>query len=374
MITISRVKTNTDLRQFIGFPFSLNAGDPAFASDLVHNQMQILQSDHNPFLKNAEIRAYLALDGNQILGRIASIHNTSHQQVIPELGRFGFFDCVHDKTIAKHLMEAVENDMHEWKYTRLLGPLNPSFNDSLGVLVEGFSYPPYYEMPHNPPYYDQLLTEIGLVKERDYLAYLLSGKDFPDRLLKAAPVLQDRFDRRGIQIRLFNPDDFDQEIESIRQVYNKAFIDNPEFAPASTDQFQFYFQRYKRFLDPELIYLAEFDDQVIGFALGMPNLNEYYQGIPRGKKKWYMGASATRIVRNINTVRIMATAILPDFRRFGIDSFFFSMLFETAREKGYKAAEASRIAEDNEPMINAMNKMDAEAYKRYRLYSRKLTT
>ncbi len=364
MVKISSVSTTTELKRFVHVPYVLQGADPLFVSDLQVNNLNLLRHDTNPFFKDAELKAYLATRNGELVGRIASINNKTHRKEQPDLGRFGFFDSVNDPEVAQALFRQVDQDMQAWGVRKIIGPLNPSFNDSIGILVEGFDHPPYYEMPHNPDYYEELILTCGLHQERDYLAYLLSGKDFPDRLRKAAPVLLDRFTKRGIEIRCLNPDYFDQEVEAIRQVYNSAWISNHEFAPASKAQFKFYFDRYRKFLDPELVLLALDQGEIIGFVLAMPNMNEVYAKSRNGKVTWLQKLSGWNSLKGIKNIRIMATGILEHYRRLGIESYFYIRLFELAKEKNLHAAEASRIAEDNEPMINAM------PYKRYRIFSK----
>ena len=57
--------------------------------------------------------------------------------------------------------------------TRLLGPMNPSINEECGLLVEGFDSPPVIMMTYNPAYYAELLTQAGLRRCKDLVAYLV---------------------------------------------------------------------------------------------------------------------------------------------------------------------------------------------------------
>jgi len=50
---------------------------------------------------------------------------------------------------------------------RMRGPVNPSMNDSCGLLIKGFFSPPVFMMPYNPRYYINLLENYGLKKVKD---------------------------------------------------------------------------------------------------------------------------------------------------------------------------------------------------------------
>jgi len=64
-----------------------------------------------------------------------------------------FFESVNSKEIAIALFERVEDYLRKKGIKEIIGPMNPSTNYECGLLVEGFSTPPYIMMPHNPPFY-----------------------------------------------------------------------------------------------------------------------------------------------------------------------------------------------------------------------------
>ena len=64
--------------------------------------------------------------------------------------------------------------MEAWARNRgralLRGPLNPSLNESAGLLVDGFDTDPMLMMPHNPPEYADYLETAGYRKVKDLYA------------------------------------------------------------------------------------------------------------------------------------------------------------------------------------------------------------
>lgn len=373
MVTIKQVLNKKELKQFINFYYDLNSHNHAFIGDSYKNQRNLLRKDINPFFDHAEVCCFMAMDSDKVVGRIAVIKNhAAISKANRELAQFGFFDSIDDKNVAIELFDAAREKAREWGVKTIEGPENLSFNDSLGVLVDGFDHSPFYEMPYNPPYYDQLIRDCGFKKSTDLYAYYLASKDFPDRLLKARPVLKSRFERRGILVRNFNPEKYEEEVDEMAVVYNSAWVENQGFVPVTKSEFQYYFRKYKPFLDPDLIYLAEKEGSVIGFCLTLPNLNDVYSRLKRGRKTLQDRLFPGKQSAKINTIRIVAIGIESKFRLMGIDSYFYIKLFETANNKGYLAGEASRVLEKNDIMNNAMAKMDAQLYKRYRLYRKSI--
>jgi GNAT superfamily N-acetyltransferase len=318
---------------------------------------------------HAEVNYYLAYKENEAVGRIALIVNERYTELHGKgIGQFGFFDCIDNKDVALALFSELTKDARNFGLSELTGPTNFSFNDSIGLLVEGFTTPPFYEMPHNKPYYESLLIAASCLKDLDLLAYYSDNKSFPDRFIKAAPVLANRFLSRGIHIRNINMNDFGGDIELMRQVYNNAWVGNQGFVPVDQNEWQFYFKKYKEIIDPELVFLACENEHVIGFLLCVPNMNEIYSSYSNGNQGLISRVLKPERTRRIRTVRIMAIGVEEGYRTLGIDSYFLTKMVEKTRELGYAAGEASRILESNEALVNAMVKMDAVEYKRYRLY------
>lgn len=373
MISVRRVESKSEIKKFARLPYFINADDSIYASDLVSNFYKLINPSINPFFKHATVYYYVAFKAERPVGRIVLIINGNYQKLNgADIGQFGFFDSIDDQEVAKALFDTIVKDAKNIGLSQLIGPTNFSFNDSIGVLVNGFDHPPFYEMPHNKPYYANLFETYGCVKDQDLLAYHIESKRFPDRFIKAAPVLLNRFKSRGISVRKINMADFDQDVESMMNVYNSAWVVNQGFVPAEPEEFQFYFKKYKPFLDPDLIFLACHEEKVIGFLLCLPNMNEVYSKYSMGEISFFKKLFNPVKSEGIKTLRIVAIGVEKGYRTLGIDSYFMSKMVETARRKGYVAGEASRILETNEALINAMHKMDALEYKRYRLYRLKL--
>ena len=66
------------------------------------------------------------------------------------MGIWGFFECVDDPEAAAALFASVETWVRQKGMTFLRGPLNPSTNYEVGLLIEGFDYPPALMMTVQP--------------------------------------------------------------------------------------------------------------------------------------------------------------------------------------------------------------------------------
>ncbi len=89
-IRIDEVSSKKEMEQFILFPRELYKSDRNFIFEPISLQKEFF-SQKNPFFKHSSARYFIAKSDNRIIGRIASIVNTVHNEVYHEkIGFFGF--------------------------------------------------------------------------------------------------------------------------------------------------------------------------------------------------------------------------------------------------------------------------------------------
>src|SRR5262245_27084786 len=135
----------------------------------------------NPFFAHADVELFLAWRGNRIAGRIAAIDDRLHNERHGDnVAMFGFFEA-DDAATTLALMDTVEAWAKRRGRAAMRGPINPSLNESAGLLVEGFDSDPMLMMPHNPREYAALLESAGYRKAKDLFAWIydISGEPPP---------------------------------------------------------------------------------------------------------------------------------------------------------------------------------------------------
>src|SRR5262249_37381715 len=126
----------------------------------------------NPFFAHAEVELLLAFRNGRIVGRIAAIDDHLHNETHGDnLAAFGFFEA-EDSDTARVLLDSVEQWPKQHGRAAVRGPLNPSLNESAGLLIEGFDTDPMLLMPHNPPEYAAFIERAGYAKVKDLYAWL----------------------------------------------------------------------------------------------------------------------------------------------------------------------------------------------------------
>jgi len=371
VITIVPVETKKQLAAFIDFPHYLYANDPNYVPELFLGQEDLLSPKKHPFYKHSIAQPFLAYRNGEIVGRIAAIYNRNHNAFnnVNE-GQFGFFDSINDQEVADTLFKTAEDWVKDKGANLIVGPINLTTNDTVGLLVEGFDRPPMAMMPYNSPYYLDLLTNAGYAKKVDLRAYLVNKANANHRSVLLLDKLEARLERSGIKLRHINLKDFKNEAERIKKVYNKAWDKNLGFVPMTDDEFNHTAKDLKMIVDPKYCVLAVKGDEVIGFALGIPNVNEIQINIKKGRLfptgifKLLFGK------KKIKSLRVLMLGVLENYRKLGIEACLYGRIIKEALPSGIVEAECSWMLDHNYMMNHAIEQINADFYKRYRLYEK----
>ena len=141
MTHLKEVKTKDQLKKFVKFPFKLYKGNSCWVPPIIKDEIALFDKTKNPVFKHANARLFLALENNEIVGRIAAIINRTeiNNQGLKKM-RFGWFDFIDNIEVSKQLLDKVEEIGRENKLKFMEGPVGFSNLDKVGVLTEGFDH------------------------------------------------------------------------------------------------------------------------------------------------------------------------------------------------------------------------------------------
>jgi hypothetical protein len=74
-IRIIEAQTRKLRKAFVAFPMKLYSECPYYVPPLLADEFETLSPDKNPVFQHADARLFLALDGTEVVGRIAGIVN-----------------------------------------------------------------------------------------------------------------------------------------------------------------------------------------------------------------------------------------------------------------------------------------------------------
>jgi hypothetical protein len=358
-----------ELRRFVDYPYERHASDPHWIPPLRLSEFDRLRPAKNPFFAHAAVQLFLAWRAGRVAGRIAAIDDRLHNEVHADnAAMFGFFDAA-DRPAAHALLDAVESWARRRGRARARGPLNPSMNESAGLLVDGFDTDPMLLMPHNPPEYGEWIQSAGYRKLKDLFAWLYELDQKEPPLVRR---LADRARRRhNVVVRPLDVREFAREAERMRAVYCGAWAGNWGFVPPTSDEFRRIASELKPIFDPRCAVCAEIDGRAVACAIGVPDVNQALKGTS--------GRLGPRTVvrlllrrRYIDQVRLLLLGVLPEYWTHGLYPLLLSEFLRQMRGGPYRRAEFSWVLEDNRDINRPAEQAGARLYKRYRLYEKAL--
>ena len=355
-----------DINLFVDFPWTIYKNDPHWVPPLKMAVRDLLNQKH-PFYKTANVKAWVALIGENVVGRIMAIDNyTYNKYENNKVGHFGFFESIDDLNVAKALTEVAAHYLKAQGLTSMQGPMNPGTNYECGLLVDKFDDPPQIMMTYNPPYYETLLRELGFEKAMDLLAYNL-GPNFV--LPKIIQDIADRTEKKSkVTYRSVNLKNWKKELDIIFEIYNSAWEDNWGFVPMTKEEFHHTAKDLKSIVDPTLIQFAMVNGVEAGFILSLPDFNQVFKQIPSGKLSISAIYKIMTAKSRITRARVIMMGIKKDYRKIGLETLLYrNSKIALQKNPLIQNIEMSWILETNLEMNKPLVRMSGEAYKRYRL-------
>jgi GNAT superfamily N-acetyltransferase len=374
-VEIRPVRTRRELKRFVKVPFDLYRDHPQWVPPLIFDRMQFLDRKKNPWFEHGEAEYFLAEHDGEPVGRItAQIDSGWDEAQGGSDGMFGFFETVEDREVAAALLGVAEEWLAERGRTRLLGPMDFTTNDEVGILIEGFELRPMILQNWHPPFYKELLEGLGYGKAMDLLMWYLElgelkeGDQFAPEIHAAAEkALRDE----GIAIRNIDKGNLKEEMRRFSDVYNEAWSDNWGFVPATDAEVEFHAKILKQVIDEDWGFIAEKEGETVGVAFTLPDVNQALAKtggrlLPLGWLKFLLAK------RRIDRVRVFALGVKHDYRHTGVAAGLYLKHLAAASPDGIPAGETGWILETNKPMNRAMEGMGGTVVKKYRIYEKAL--
>ena len=164
-----RCATRRELKRFVKVPFRLHRDHPQWVAPLIFERMEFLDRKKNPYFEHAEAEYFLAERDGEPVGRISA-------QVDQPLGRVPGRQrrdvrLLRDRARTRRSPRRCSTPPTEWAAraraaSRMLGPMDFTTNDEIGILIEGYERRPMILEPWHPPYYQRADRGRGLRARR----------------------------------------------------------------------------------------------------------------------------------------------------------------------------------------------------------------
>lgn len=372
LFQIRAVTTTAEQEMFLDVPAQIYANDPYWVSP-VRSSIAKQFTPSNSFLEYGKLQQFIAVSDTQPVGRIvAAVNQRLIDKENQNVGLFGFFECIADFDVAQALLNAAGAWLKAQGMTIVRGPIDLSTHNNCLMLVDGFDSPPMVMMPYNPPYYPAFMQQAGWQKAKDAYAYDFPlDKPLPKEFEKAYRVAC----KSGVNFRPLRTkgEEFTQDAIAIYHLFNRTFANNWSSTPRTQAEFLAEAQELQTLVDPDVFPIAEYNGEMIGFFMGLPDYNIPLKHV-NGKLNWLGILKFLWYRRQIDQGRVITICSLPEYRLKMVPLALIYLGMQGGIQKGkpYKKAELSWVYEDNYPSRKLIEAAGGKIYKTYRIYEKAL--
>lgn len=374
-VSVFRVNSSSARRAFISYVYRLYQSDQFWIPPLRLDVARVLNPKKNAFFEHGQIELFLAKDkSGLIVGRIAAIVNGMHLKKYDDgVGFFGFFECEDDSNVAQLLFETASDWLRKQGLRAMRGPVNPSLNDTAGLLVDGFERQPAILMPYHKPYYERLLLEVGFERVMTMWSYYANARLInEERLNRGAKIVLGR--NPNFTIRIIDMDDWENEVRIMLDIFNDAWSENWGHVPMTKREVQQLSDEMRMIVIPELINFVEDDGEPIGFSASLPDLNYIFSTIrngrlfPTGGLKLLLGMK----LKLVRETRMPLMGVKKSHHGKGVDSLIVADMLKRHRSIGMQGCEMGWVLDSNYRMKNFLTSMGAVKENEYALYEKSI--
>ena len=350
---IIKVTDRATRKKFLDTARIIYKNDSAWVCPFDNEIEAIFDPQKNPYFKHgAAGRWILSDDENNLIGRIAAFIDKNLAFTYDQpTGGMGFFECINDKSSAFLLFDTAKAWLMERGMEAMDGPINFGETDKYwGLLVGGFTHPSF-EVPYNPPYYQDLFKSYGFNTYYKMEGFHLDiTKPLSDRFLKIAEWVAKK---PGYEFSHFTWKDQTKFTHDFAEVFNEAWASfKINFEPLEAAYINGVLKKAKAIIDEEFIWLAYFEGKPIAIYLMFPDLNQILKHL-NGKLD-LISMIRFLYLKKTNTMtraKGLLMGVIPKFQGHGIESAFILKVREVlARKPHYTEVEFSWVADFNPKM------------------------
>jgi GNAT superfamily N-acetyltransferase len=263
-------------------------------------------------------------------------------------GIVGHFAAV-DQAAATEVLNATCGELKRSGCTTCVGPMDGNTWRRYRLLTERGTEPPFFLEPDNPDEWPGFFNAANFAPLATYFSAMNDDLTVEDPRIARAT---ERLAASGVQLRSLKPETFVTELGRIYAVSRTAFQDNFLYSPIEEAEFLAQYEPIQTHVVPELVILAEQEEQPVGFVFSIPDLAQTKRG------------------QRVDTVILKTVAVMPGRRSAGLGNVLVSRCQQAARALGFRRVIHALMHESN----NSLNLSGryAKPFRRYVLYARKL--
>ncbi|MDN5354060.1 MAG: hypothetical protein PWQ09_816 [Candidatus Cloacimonadota bacterium] len=371
-IIIKEVQNKKDLKKFISLPYKLYKGNQFWIPPLRNDEFDLLDKEKNPAFTFCNVKLWLALKNEKVVGRIAGIINPRYiEKWQNKYARFGWIDFIDDEEVSKALLETVENWGRENGMEAIHGPLGFTDLDPEGMLIEGFEELGTIATIYNYPYYSQHLEKYGYTKDIDWIEFEVKMPEkVPEKIERIANIVKKKYKLTALKTK--SSKDLKPYGKEFFKVLNSAFEPLYGVVPLTETQVEKYIKHYLEFIPHKFISLIlDESGKIAAFGITMPSLSKAFQKA-YGKLLPFGFLHILKALKHNDLVDLYLIAVRPDLQGKGVNSLLFKELIQTYIDNKIEKAETNIELETNIKVQAQWELFEHRQHKRRRCFIKHL--
>jgi hypothetical protein len=161
-------------------------------------------------------------------------------------------------------------------------------------------------------------------------------------------------------------------LKPVLQLMNETFSDLYGFDPLTDEEINAIGKKFLPVIDPRFVKIALKDNNLVGFIIGIPNLNYGFRKA-KGRLIPFGLLYLIRAPRKTKQFDLLLAGIRSEFRGSGLDAYGMMRIIEAARLAGYSIMDSHHELETNLRVRSEMERLGGKLYKRFRIYRKQLS-
>ncbi|MBQ4507885.1 MAG: N-acetyltransferase [Paludibacteraceae bacterium] len=375
MLEIRPVTSRRDLRRFIDFANDLYKDCEYWCPPLYFDELNVFNRKKNPAMEFCDYQLFMAYRDGTAVGRIAAIINyKANERWGADKVRFGWMDFVDDLEVSRALLDQVAEWGRGHGMKEMNGPVGFTDFDHEGLLIEGYEYLAPMASLYNFPYYVRHMEAYGLVKEADWIEFLMPcPMEVPERMRRMAQIAAgrskvhiDKVKSPRELVRKYGLQFMDVLDAAYQQLYN--------FQPMTRRQKEYYRDMYFPLLNFDFVSIVANDaGECVAVGLGMPDISKALRKcggklFPFG---WYYLLKALK-TKHIEHFDLLLIGVRPDYQNKGVNALIFNDMIPYFAKYGVREIETTSILETNLKNQANFEYFNPKLHKRRRAYIKAL--
>ncbi len=262
---------------------------------------------------------------------------------------FGYWEGSDNTANHRDLFQQAEDWARQQGAQQVLGPINLSTFNAYRVRLNHFDSGAFPGEPYNPPYYAELLEQLGYRKEKTFHSWLGPLEGRVAALSALMEPVREQLESEGLTFSLLTPEIWLDRLDAFYDYVDQIFGNNYAYTGIRREAFiQSYGPALAKRLCPNCsVLVTHQDDSIAGFFLGFPD----YGPISRAVKGQIRPISELGYedFLNYDGRRLMlgkSGGVHPDYRQKGLFGLMAYLMMKWGGEL-YNWAGAVMVREDN---------------------------